>query len=103
MQIEDLKADPERENEYLYESECARLEKVKEILSDKTLQEQFLSLRDYRVIKFPFIIQNILYLLGYKREDINLPGTHQLNWKHVRHNLINDEFFEKLLEYNHRG
>lgn len=60
-------------------------------------------LKDFRVIKFPGIMQNILYLLGHKREEINLPNTHVLNWKLVRSKYINEQFFEKLLNYNHRG
>lgn len=54
-------------------------------------------------MKFPGIIQNILYLLGHRREEINLPDKHVLNWKVVRSKYLNEKFFEDVLNYNHRG
>ena len=33
----------------------------------------------------------MLYLLGYRKEEINIPGTNNLNWRYVRINLINDD------------
>jgi len=41
-------------------------------------------------------------LLGYDRENINLLGTHVLNWKEIK-NLLNGDLFDKILEYNPRG
>ncbi len=59
---------------------------------------------DYRVIKYPGILQGVLYLLGNKKEDINLEGTNQLNWKMVRDILKSEEsFFKKVVGYSHRG
>lgn len=99
-QVEEIKND--RPLQYQYEVNLARLEKVKEQLSDKAFQEQFTNLKENRVFKFPGLLQNVLYLLGYARENINLPGTHVLNWKEVK-NLLNQDLFDKILQYNPRG
>jgi hypothetical protein len=60
------------------------------------------SLAENRIIKFPIVLQAILYLLGYDKREINLPGTNVLNWKYVR-NLLNDVLIDKLLAYSHKG
>lgn len=44
-----------------------------------------------------------MYLLGHTREEINTKGTHVLNWKLVSKKLINEQFFEKVLNYNLKG
>ena len=69
--------------EYEFEVESAKLERLKEILADKNsqLQDWFLSLQHNRVLKFPQILQNILYLLGYDRAEINQKNTHLLDWQ----------------------
>ena len=41
----------------------------------------------------------ILYLLGYKKEDINISGTNILFWKKVKEIIKSDEFFEKIMNY----
>jgi len=48
------------------------------------------------------VLQNVLYLLGFSRQEICLEDTHILNWKAVKE-LIDDTLFEKLLAYSHRG
>eukprot|EP00825_Cyclidium_porcatum_P002631 TRINITY_DN1121_c0_g2_i1.p2 TRINITY_DN1121_c0_g2~~TRINITY_DN1121_c0_g2_i1.p2 ORF type:complete len:658 (-),score=176.34 TRINITY_DN1121_c0_g2_i1:285-2258(-) len=99
-QFEELKE--KNEKEYTYELDCAKLDKLKEILDDKVLQEYFLNLKEYRVLKFPGILQNILYLLNHKRTEINIPKTHVLNWKYVR-SLVKPELIQSIIQYNHRG
>ena len=53
----------------------------------------------------------MLILLGYKIEEISIPGTFNLNWKYVKGEILDDEKFEKeeerfinrMLSYEHRG
>ena len=57
------------------------------------------------------LIQIILYLLGYTKEEINIAGTNNLNWKYVRMNILDEQkaeseeekFVNKVLAYEHRG
>lgn len=49
------------------------------------------------------IIQYACYLVGYTKEEINLPGTNVLNWRKVRTELFNEEFFEKIINYEYKG
>jgi len=62
-----------------------------------------MALKEYRFIKYKTVIQNALILIGYKKEDINEPGTNQLNWRKVRVEYFNDEFIEKVLAYKYKG
>jgi hypothetical protein len=36
----------------------------------------FFKLKNFRVVKFKNLIQNLLYFLGYKKDDINLSGMY---------------------------
>lgn len=92
------------ENKINYKTDEVRLLTVKEHLLDKdNCMKHLLALARYRIIKFPRIIQNAFYLAGYKKEDINEPGTNVLNWRKVRTNLWNEEFLKKLLGYTYSG
>ncbi|EGR28594.1 hypothetical protein IMG5_172240 [Ichthyophthirius multifiliis] len=103
---EDKKSDydhlKDNEKEYNYRLESVKLEALKEILKYEHVQKLFLDLKEYRVLKYPVILQNILYLLGYTMEEINIPKTHILNWKYVK-TLLNEDFFNLLVNYNHQG
>ena len=44
------------------------------IEEDNRFLEGFLKLKEFRVVKYRKVIQNILFLLGYKKSDINIPG-----------------------------
>ena len=88
------------ENEYQYRLDSARLEKQKELLREEDIQKFILDLANYRILKFPLILQNVLYLIGYTMEEINIPNTHLLNWKYVK-TLLNEQFFNKVIEYSH--
>ena len=41
--------------------------------------------------------------MGYKKEDINKPGTNILNWREIRKTLFKEEMLEKLFEYDYKG
>lgn len=92
------------ENKINYKSDEVRLQTVKEQLKDKDLcLKHLLDLAKYRIIKFPRIIQNAFYLAGYKKQDINEPGTNVLNWRKVRKELWNEDFLQKLFSYTYAG
>eukprot|EP00825_Cyclidium_porcatum_P010125 TRINITY_DN1518_c0_g4_i2.p1 TRINITY_DN1518_c0_g4~~TRINITY_DN1518_c0_g4_i2.p1 ORF type:complete len:668 (-),score=196.14 TRINITY_DN1518_c0_g4_i2:102-2105(-) len=99
-QFEEFKE--KNEKEYTFELDCAKLDKLKELLEDKVVQEYFLGMKEFRVLRFPIILQNILYLLNYKREEINIPNTHLLNWKYVKE-MINPDLIKQIISYNLRG
>ena len=42
------------------------------------------NLLEYRVMRYPQIMQSLMFLTGSKREDICLPKTNKLHWKWVR-------------------
>lgn len=65
-------------------------------------KNDLIELKNYKVIKMPRVIQAVLYLLGYSRESICEERTNKLCWKKAR-NLINDEFFKRIREYNPIG
>ena len=88
--------------EYNYEAECLRLERLKELLSDRTFTSPLIQLNECRLIKFPGILQTALYLLGFGKEEINIAGTNVLNWKYVR-TILNENLLDRLVMYSHRG
>ncbi|KAL4484274.1 hypothetical protein ABPG72_006385 [Tetrahymena utriculariae] len=90
------------EKEYQYRLDCVRLERQKELLREEDIQKYIYELAHFRILKFPGILQNILYLLGYSMEEINISGTHILNWKEVK-KILNESFINKVIEYNHQG
>ena len=51
-----------------------------------------------RVVKMPKIVQSLLYLIGYSREDICEPRTNQLSWKKAR-DFITHEMPQKMKDY----
>ncbi|KAM3142503.1 hypothetical protein pb186bvf_005405 [Paramecium bursaria] len=90
------------EKKYLYEIECLKLDRIRERLQDREFSLQLLALAEYRLIKFPSIIQSALYLLGFPKEDINIPNTNKLNWRKVQQ-MWNEELLSQITSYSHRG
>lgn len=71
----------------------------------QTLQkwkEDFLALKEYKVIKYGKVFQVAFYILKYEREQICYRDTNLFCWKKA-HKLINDEFFERMKNYNPIG
>lgn len=60
-------------------------------------------LKDFRVIKYRNVIQNILYLLGHSKDQVNEPGKAILHWKLVKEKYITEENFNKILNYVMEG
>ena len=68
-------------------------------------------IKDFHIIKFTGLIQTILYFLGFTKEEINTAETNNLNWKHVRINILDDtkcektedRFMRRVLDYDHKG
>ena len=44
----------------------------------------FLKLKQFRLIKYKELIQNILYFLGETKDKINIPKRAGLNWKNAQ-------------------
>lgn len=60
------------------------------------------NLLEYRVMRYPQIIQSLMFLTGSRREDICLPNTNKLCWKWIR--MIKDEQLPTaMLEYKMFG
>ena len=70
---------------------------------EEGIRKQITDLKNYRLIKFPKILQNLFILLGMTTDQFNEPTTHLLNWKTIRNTLINDELIDKLFAYDHKG
>lgn len=48
------------------------------------LSPVLIKLSQMNFIKFGEIFQNMFYMLGYTKEQINLPNSNILNWKEVK-------------------
>jgi hypothetical protein len=48
------------------------------------------------------VFQTVFYLLGYSREEICERDTNKLEWKKAKE-LLNEDFFKRLGEYNPFG
>ena len=72
--------------------------KEKEVLSNS-----FVNLKEFRVIKYQDVIQNILHFLGCSKSEINLPGKTILNCKKVKVEKINKDTFDQILGYVFEG
>ena len=87
-----------------YRQAVAKTEVLKKaFLEDEEIKEYLTMLKDYRVVKYLGIIQTALILIGYTKEEINIPGTNILNWKKVSRYLHAAGFFEKLELYRYKG
>ncbi|CAK78599.1 unnamed protein product (macronuclear) [Paramecium tetraurelia] len=91
-----------KENEKLlaYETDCLRLERLREKLSDKEFIQPLLNLSNCRIIKFNTIIQAGLYLIGANKSDINLPDNNRLN---IRKLVLDENLIQSIVAYNHKG
>jgi len=86
-----------------YKTDEVKLECVKEHLMEEGVRKQITDLKNYRLIKFPKIFQNLFILLGMTTDQFNEPTTHLMNWKVIRNTLVNDELMDKLLAYEYKG
>ena len=77
----------ERKDEELFDIETKY--KTLKVIASKFLGSEEWSnmvknLLQYRVQRYPQIIQSLMFLTGSKREAICLPGTNKLCWKWIR-------------------
>ena len=91
------------ENEMTYQFDTARLTVQRAIVLERPTKKQFMNLAKYRVLSNSGILHQLLYFLGYTKEDINVPKTNILNWKHVKTLLNEDDFFKRIKSYNPVG
>lgn len=55
-----------------------------------------------RVMKMPKILQSLMYLLGFTREEVCQPSSQLFFWK-IAKNLIKDDVPQKMKEYKVLG
>lgn len=55
------------------------------------------------VIKMPRIIQSLMFLLGYEREDICEPDSNRLFWKKARSQCDTNTLPREMAEYKMLG
>lgn len=60
------------------------------------------NLLQYRVQRYPQIIQSLMFLTGSVREDICLPATNKLHWKWIRQ-IKHDQIPKAMLAYSMYG
>lgn len=61
-------------------------------MNDPEVRKYLFVIKDFRVVKFPGLLQTMFYFVGFKKEDINIPGTNQLNWKVMKHKINEKDF-----------
>lgn len=86
-----------------FEQESARVDAQKQIILDPEIKNYFLTLKKYRVLLHKSILQNLLYFLGYTKQDVNITHTNDLDWKKVVDLLDDDNLFARIEAYDHRG
>lgn len=92
------------EKQQLYEVELSKWERVVAHLQQDNVKEYLSHLSHFRVIKYQSLLQGLLLFLGYKKQEINLPGSNVLDWKNVKVLISKDEcFLNKMLEYDYKG
>ncbi len=53
--------------------------------------------------KYQQLIQVVMILVGYKKDEINIQGTNVLDWKKVKTMLAEQEFIDKVCAYTFKG
>lgn len=86
----------------VYREEEGRREIVSEQLRGAQATKALLDLTEYEYMKFGKVIQNALYLVGYQKKEINIPGTNMLDWRSVR-KWFDASVLQKILDYNFKG
>ena len=59
-------------------------------------------LRNYHILKFPQIVQALLFFTGSLSKDICLPNTNKMHWKTVRQ-MPNSFFSKSMVDYQILG
>lgn len=82
---------------------------VQQQIASEQFSGSIAQLGSFRVVKFTQIIQGLLYiiaiffLLGYKKEQINVQNTNLLNWKHCQKQIIGGkEFTNDVLKLSYK-
>ena len=86
----------------VYREEEGRREIVSEQLRSTQVTKALLDLTEFEYIKHGRVIQNALYLVGYQKKEVNIPGTNMLDWRSVR-KWFDASVLQKILDYNFKG
>ena len=58
-------------------------------------------------IKFPEVFQNLFYLLGHSKEQINIPGTNILDWRSskgdINLEMVSPDLFDNVCSFRYQG
>ena len=71
-------------------------------LVDPKWKGELLSLRDYKVVKFPKLLQAVFYFLKFDREQVCEEGTNRLCWKKAK-TLWDDTMLNRVRAYGPFG
>mmetsp|Transcript_20507 Transcript_20507/g.19478 ORF Transcript_20507/g.19478 Transcript_20507/m.19478 type:complete len:164 (+) Transcript_20507:204-695(+) len=66
--------------------------------SKEEWKHKLFELKDFKVIKFPRVIQSAMYFMGVDRKEICEHMSNKLWWKIAKHQL-NDQFLQSMEEY----
>ena len=91
------------EEEREYEKQVAKLTIQKELIFEEDFKLKFLLMHSYKVILGDTILQQLLYHLGYTKEEVNVSKTNVLNWRSVKGLLDEKNFFSRIDKYEFRG
>ena len=81
----------------------ARLTFIGRLYKDRDdWRNNLMTLKEFKVLKMPRVMQSIFYLLQYRREDICERGTNKFFWKKAK-NLIDEDFIDRLIYFNALG
>jgi len=65
-------------------------------------KKNLFTLKEFKVLKMPRVMQSIFYFLGYEREAVCEKNTNKFFWKKAKL-LLDDEFLNRLANYNSLG
>jgi hypothetical protein len=61
-------------------------------------KKNLFTIKEFKVLKIPRVLQSIFYLLQYERDQICEKGTNKFFWKKAK-NLVDDHFIHRLANY----
>lgn len=80
-------------------NKAARLYFVADLFdTNNNWKKNLMTLKEFKVLKYPRVMQSLLYLLGFNREEICERHTNRFFWK-IAKNCINEDFPSKMCAF----